>query len=590
MAGWLARTRQSRGNRLTTHTDTGPWRAMLLIPVNALLLLSVSGCEDLPDLDDPPPPTPAPLPSLSVADAGLVEEGDVAEFAVTLSNASETRVTARYVTEDGTAHAGSEGDYTHTSGSVIFAPGQQAQVIEVETVPDDVREAEREVFTVRLSDAQNATVGERGVASGTILDSGDPRLQAIRMDPGPRSGQIETADDVHAFFVEVESSALVVAATDRGTSADPGSGYRDCVVRLDGGSGFSTNDDNLDAGRVSLLAADTVRVYIRVSSDGSTPYDLFVWVLDEQDYPWIADGAADPSFDIELRYLGGAPTPAQKAVFRGAADVWERVITRGLPDRLIDSSQATCEAGDPSLFGTYIDDLLVYIRLESLDGPHGALAEAGPCLLRDPGWLPFIGTVTVDTADLPEMERNGVLGKVVAHEIAHALGFGTIWDRLPLEGPPFLQQPSIGRRIDEAPGPDTHFSGPAAVAAFDAVGGDAYTGGAKVPVENDTKRYGPGALDGHWRESVLGHELMTSTLFIEPGVHEPLSTVTIGALEDLGYSVDYSAAEAYTLPAAPAGAVRATTSSQELHLLDDIRRTPARLEEPLDQSLDVILR
>ncbi len=73
-------------------------------------------------------------------------------------------------------------------------------------------------------------------------------------------------------------------------------------------------------------------------------------------------------------------------------------------------------------------------------------------------------------------------------------------------------------------------------------------------------------------------------------MHEPLSTVTIGALEDLGYSVDYSAAEAYTLPAAPAGAVRATTSSQELHLLDDIRRTPARLEEPLDQSLDVILR
>ena len=321
--------------------------------------------------------------------------------------------------------------------------------------------------------------------------------------------------------------------------------------------------------------------------DGPTPYDLFVRVLDEQDYPWLAGDVHEPSFDIELRYLGTAPTAAQRDVFRQAADAWERVITRGLPDRFIDSSHATCEASDPSLFGAHIDDLLVYIRLELLDGPRGALAEAGPCLMRDPGWLPYIGTVTIDTADLPEMEDNGVLGKLVAHEIAHALGFGIIWDRLPPGGPPFLQQPSIGRGLSEVAGRDTHFTGPAAVAAFDAVGGDTYAGGAKVPVENDTVRYGIGALDGHWRESVFGHELMTSSLSIEPGMREPLSAVTIGALEDLGYTVDYSAAEAYTLPATRRTGSAGT--SQALHLLGDIRRSPPRLEEPVDRSFDVIL-
>ena len=208
--------------------------------------------------------------------------------------------------------------------------------------------------------------------------------------------------------------------------------------------------------------------------------------------------------------------------------------------------------------------------------------------MRDPSLLPFIGTVTIDTADLSTMEDNGVLGKVVAHEIAHALGFGIICDHLPPAGPPFLQQPSYVPDRGRVVGQDTHFNGPAAVAAFDAVGGDAYTGGAKVPVENDTRSYGPGALDGHWRESVLGHELLTSSLSIEPGVHEPLSTVTVGALEDLGYSVDYSAADAYTLPITP-GTARAT-SPQALHLLDDVRRSPAKLEEPFDQSFDIILR
>ena len=569
---------------------------MIVIPLSALLI-SVSGCEDVLDLIDPPPEPPhrpetpqppAPLPTLSIAGAGLVEEGASAEFVVTLSTASEETVTAHYVTEDGTAHAGQENDYMQASGSVAFAPGDLKQVITVQTLQDDVAEAEREVFTVRLSGAVNATVGVNGVASGTILDSGDPRLQAIRIDPGTQPpAEIETANDVHGFFVEVESSSLVVAATDRGKASVRGSGYRRSVVRLDGGDGFSTNDDNSDALRVRLLTADSVRVYIRVSSDGPTPYDLAVWVLDEQDYPWLDGDTDDPSFDIELRYVGIAPTPTQRDVFRQAAEVWERVITRGLPDRFIDSSAATCDAGDPSLFGAHIDDLLVFIRLMSMDGPSGALAEAGPCLVRNPSVLPFIGTVTVDTADLPEMERNGVLGKVVAHEIAHALGFGIIWDRLPRGEPPYLQQPSIGPVLNPVRGQDTHFRGPAAVAAFDAVGGDTYEGGAKVPVENDTGSYGIGALDGHWRESVLGHELMTSSLSIQPGVHEPLSVVTIAALQDLGYSVDAGAAQPYRLPLASTR--NRKEASHPLHLHGDIRDGPVRVEEPLHQSLDVIL-
>jgi hypothetical protein len=62
-----------------------------------------------------------------------------------------------------------------------------------------------------------------------------------------------------------------------------------------------------------------------------------------------------------------------------------------------------------------------------------------------------------------------------------------------------------------------------------------------VPLETGG---GAGTAGSHWSESVFGSELMTG--FIS-GVPDPLSTVTVGDLKDMGYTVNYSAADAYTL-------------------------------------------
>jgi len=53
---------------------------------------------------------------------------------------------------------------------------------------------------------------------------------------------------------------------------------------------------------------------------------------------------------------------------------------------------------------------------------------------------------------------------------------------------------------------------------------------------------------------------MTGLLDVGPN---PISRVTIGALEDLGYSVDYAAADAYRLPAATELLTR--RDARELH-------------------------
>lgn len=57
---------------------------------------------------------------------------------------------------------------------------------------------------------------------------------------------------------------------------------------------------------------------------------------------------------------------------------------------------------------------------------------------------------------------------------------------------------------------------------------------------------GSGTANAHWEEDVFQNELMTG--FLNFGSN-PVSTVTLGALQDLGYSVNYSAAT-YVRPSA----------------------------------------
>ena len=76
-------------------------------------------------------------------------------------------------------------------------------------------------------------------------------------------------------------------------------------------------------------------------------------------------------------------------------------------------------------------------------------------------------------------------------------------------------------------------------AAFDDAGGRNYPG-AKVPIEKD--RF-------HWRGPVLAGELMSVS-----GNNNTLSAIAIQALADLGYVVDVTQAEPYTLPRAAAKA------------------------------------
>lgn len=535
-------------------------------------------------------------------------EGEAVLFPLTVSEPVRTPLTVRWRTADGTASANA--DYTPvTDGAASFTVGgEQRQTIRVATLPDEEDEDD-ETFLVTLTDAVPAAEAslDRTPAVGTITDDDDPpavptaeppvdppggppasppspppparppaddhgdtRGTATSFTPGVTTGRLETAADVDYFKIAVTADSKLVAATDPGKVAvSKYPRYASAtVVTIE-----TATDGAMDTYLASMVVNAGV-AYVRVSGSAATWYDLAVWVLEPTE--------TDTSFDIELRYVGTEPTAAQKKEIRAAADVWEDVITGDLARAVLYDSRLRCLASDPSDFGKFVDDLRVDVRLRSIDGNRGTLGVAGPCLYREDGLLPVAGEVTFDTADVSRLSAAG-LRQLALHEIAHVVGFGTSnpWND--------LLRDSALRVGGGGPGttlPDTHFPGSAAVSAFDEALGSATYSGKKVPVENDRTRFSTGGLDSHWRLSVFGDELMAPTFALAA----PLSKVTIAALADLGYGVDYTKAAAYTVPSSSltsATAASVLSRVSALHVGDDIRRGPVFKMETLDQRSTV---
>ncbi len=266
------------------------------------------------------------------------------------------------------------------------------------------------------------------------------------------------------------------------------------------------------------------------------------------------------AYDIVVRFIN-PPTAAQAQAFAVAEARWESLITGDLPNIQVNLTPATNPCNLP-LTSELVDDLIIYVTLEEIDGPGNVLGAAGPCNVRDnqpfqqldPGDLTVLGRMRFDTEDLEDLQQAGVLADVILHEMGHVLGIGTLWEDFGL-----LADPSLGTPA----GVDPHFTGAGAIAGFNTAGGNDYTGGEKVPVEDEG---GIGTADSHWRESVLGLELMTG--FISANSN-PLSAITVRSLDDIGYTVDVGGADPFTFDAN----LRAQAGRQ-WHLKGDILRGP----------------
>ncbi|GLC26329.1 Ig-like domain-containing protein [Roseisolibacter agri] len=234
--------------------------------------------------------------------------------------------------------------------------------------------------------------------------------------------------------------------------------------------------------------------------------------------------ASNDRYGVDVRFVGSVPTSVRTAATLAAERIG-RIITKGVGAlTLAAQDMSSCGSWVPTPYSGPVNSHLMFVTARSIDGPGGTLAQAGPCLMSTTG-LAVISSVEYDIADagMPQSELNAI----VLHEALHTVGVGTFdrWSNL----------------LVGAGGSAPIFSGARANVSWRALGGSRFAF-AGVPVESGG---GEGTAGGHWSEDVLGVELMTG--YHNSGRPTPLSQLTIAALEDLGYQVDMTAAEPFTL-------------------------------------------
>ena len=164
-------------------------------------------------------------PDISIGDV-TVTEGVTANFTVELSTTSEKKVTAAWVTQDGTAVART--DYEHASGALSFAPGKTEASFSVKTL-DDARDEATETFTVSLFDTPE---GKRKIADATVTmeDNDDAALTFSVSDAHAEVKEV-AGGSTATFTVTLSEEARSAASVDWKTQ--DGEGFTGAVA-MDG--------------------------------------------------------------------------------------------------------------------------------------------------------------------------------------------------------------------------------------------------------------------------------------------------------------------------------------------------------------------
>ena len=149
-------------------------------------------------------------PTFRVFDASARESNNGADstmtFSVNLLYSDRETHSVDYHTQDGTATAGS--DYTATSGTLTFRPGEYKKVVVV-TVKDDTVPDSGETFQLVLSNPTGGAQlhGTGGRASGTILNHDQQGVEAS-FPQGPYASTLHTGSSARPQVVVAFSEAV----------------------------------------------------------------------------------------------------------------------------------------------------------------------------------------------------------------------------------------------------------------------------------------------------------------------------------------------------------------------------------------------
>lgn len=240
----------------------------------------------------------------------------------------------------------------------------------------------------------------------------------------------------------------------------------------------------------------------------------------------------ESQYTIRLEYMGdGEIDDRYVDAFESAALRWTKVVIGDLPDAQPQGIDDWFADTFDRRYAEPVDDVVVgYDIPATIDGAGGTLGSAGAVYVRrDRSGRPMqtiSGIMTFDGADLATMPTEDVKA-IVQHEMGHVLGLvGTTTGRCTRACD--TQNPSL----------QADYVCPMASREYQQIS----VGLQGLELENNG---GMGTACGHWEEdgfrTSTSSEVMTG--FFEADLFQPLSSVTVAGLADLGYEVDYCGAD-----------------------------------------------
>jgi hypothetical protein len=341
---------------------------------------------------------------------------------------------------------------------------------------------------------------------------------------GSASGRIDFTQDNDWFEANLTANRLYeisLVPTGDGALADP---FFNGVYDSNGMLIQNTTNDDGGSGTSSSLqfVADTSGVYYL--SAGGFGDATGQYRLELNDLGPLDDGR----FDITIEFTSDDIPDEYIQAFEDAVERWEDIIVGDLDYDFVDG------------YG-YVDDILIEVAVQDIEltfeGVEQTILGVSSVLdqrdgLSGTGALPTYSRIVINSEEVGQLLN---LDEFVANTIGRALGFGALWEEF-----------GIVRLIDGVP----TYTGANGLREMEELSDD-------LNGQNALEDGANGGLAAeYWSEAVFDEELMTSSVETRrpdagPGniavPDNPISELTIAAMQDLGYEVDYDEADFFRL-------------------------------------------